>query len=516
MKVVVLSLSLFLYHSAGANSVVENFSTTTYLDSGTAVWNSVQRAIHPTLQVTGWRVNGGDALSTDDFPVGDGRHGAFNASTYASFGSVVGSTIYIDAATYPILQVTSFQLDAGYTLTAVGGGLKIYSLSTVEINGAILCSGSNASGSTAGTGRCGGGNGGSGGASGASGERGYPRTTTITGGFGGVYNMNAPGSGGGGGGSGSANGNAGSDNQTTSNTGGPAGAGIADPGFANLSGAAGGGGGSGSGTEVGGGGGGGGGTVIIHAVGDITVSASGTIKARGGDGGSPVSGGGGGGGGGGAIQLFTAGTITLTAGTPVDATEGAKGIPTVGITAGSGGNGASGRTWLVYGTFSGAGAETPATVLNSVGTFQYANAVARTIITKAYDTRSTLGNFQSASATPVSGDIVTEIAGSNDGFAADDSGWLPLAQVATLGQKRFVRFRITLTNSNGANPTKVTGLSVTYTAGQKENFDFKSSCASVHGRTPPSSSSLLFLFALLLIPFGLGFSLKRFSKPVHA
>lgn len=502
-------LLLLISVSSQADVLREDFSTLTYRDANsTAVWNIALRKLHPTLQVTGLKVLNGDTPRTEDFTVGDGSDGPFNSTTYSRFGTIVGDTIYVNSREY---HFTSFELEDPYKLVAVGGPLIIYSQSTVEIGGTLLCSGENAIGSSPGNGRCGGGNGGTGGTTGSSGVRGYPQSGSVNGGHPGTYVGPASGAGGGGGGSYSAsNGTDGTDsNSPPTNTHGSGGNSSPNHDFATLGGGAGGGGGSGSDqvNGAGGGGGGGGGTVVIHAVGDITITATGSILARGGSGGSATTGGGGGGGGGGSIKLMTAGRITLTpAGTPVNATGGAGGSPSAG-TAGAGGTGSAGRTWLVYSTFSGAGSENPTTNLDDPGTFQYANGVAQTAISKSIDTRSTLATFESAATAPTLLNIV--LSGSNDNFVADDSGWLPLAQISELNQKRFIRFKLTLTNTNPSTPLEITEATITFTPGQKNDFNFKSGgcgsvmssgLASLHRPKPPGPGPLIAMTLLFFLP----------------
>ena len=118
---------------------------------------------------------------------------------------------------------------------------------------------------------------------------------------------------------------------------------------------------------------------------------------------------------------------------------------------------------------------------------------------------------------PISTDIVTLVAGSNDNFASDNSGWLTTSQLPTLNNKRYIRYKITLTNSNASNPTKVTGVTVTFAAGEKQDFNFKSSCGSINGVKPPTTGTMLVLFGFLLLPFMLGLGLRRRSaKPIEA
>lgn len=500
-------LAVFHASFACATVLTESFVSATQKDpASTAVWNLASGVVHPTLKIVSYGMVSSD--TTVGFDVGDGSDGVFQPSTYANFGTVVGSTITIDASVFPILNFSSFQLDNGYTLTSVNGPLIIYSLSTVTIDGTILCSGFNgspasgASGGGGGASRCNGSPGGAGGNAGASGSQGLPAAGAITGGIGAVFGAGAAGSGGGGGGAISAA-NGGFGQPGTGGTAGGGGTSSPDDDFSTLSSSGGGGGGSGSNTEGGGGGGGSGGTVIIHAVGNVLVSGTGLILAHGGTGGLAISGGGGGGGGGGSIKIFSSATINLVpAGFPVDATEGAGAIPSVGA-AGDGGSGSTGRTWLAVpndGTdLLGAGVENPNTSLGFRGSIQY-ETTAQTAISKSYDTGSSLTNYNSVTFNPVSTDIALQISGSSDNFVADDTGWLNASQVASLESKRFVKFKLILTNSNSFVPTQITDVSVDYVPGTIEVFQFKSGCGTIARGTPLPGNQALLILLLFLLP----------------
>lgn len=521
-------LAVFYAGFARATVVTESFTSATQKDAAsTAVWNIASGVIHPTLKNASYGMVSSD--STVAFDVGDGSDGIFNLGTYANFGTFAANTITIDALIHPVLNFTSFQLDNTYTLTSINGPLVIYSLSTVTIDGTILCSGVNGSpaslavGGGGGGTRCGGSAGGAGGNSGASGTQGLPVAGAITGGAGAVFGAGTSGSGGGGGGAiSAANGGFGQPG-----AGGSAGAGgnsVADDDFSVLTASAGGGGGSGSNTEGGAGGGGSGGTVVIHAVGNVLVSGTGSILARGGNGGTSVSGGGGGGGGGGSIKIFTAGTINLVpAGFPVDATEGTGSVPSVGA-AGDGGSGSTGRTWLAvpneFTDLQGAGVENPNTSLGFRGSVQY-ETIAQTAVSKSYDTGTALAIYNSVTFNPFSTDVALQIAGSTDNFAVDDTVWLNASQVASLLNKRYVKFKVILTNSNSASPTQVADVSVDFSAGTPpvtppasgstptiEQFEFKSGCGTIASGTPPAGNYTSVMMFLLLLPLLVAQKLK--------
>ena len=521
---------------AYADVIVESFSNTDQKDSATAVWNQSLGIVHPGLQISNYQVMGFPIVPLSNFSVGDGSDGPFNVSTYANFGTVSGTEIIINALTRPSINVTSFQLDAGYTLTAINGPLVIYSLSTVSVSGTINCDGQTGQQSTSnlggagGLGRCGGRVGGSGGDLSASGNPGLPIGPGVSGGQGGTYAGVSAGSGGGGGAAYSDNDGASGQNSTSNiNLGGIGGigSGNANHEFTILDGSPGGGGGSGSSTAGGGGGGGGGGTVIIHAVGNISINAGGLISARGGSGGGslatgPESGGGGGGGGGGSVKIFTAGNLELNSGTSVDVAGGTGGIP-ASLTAGIGGVGSFGRTWLNYTTFSGAGTESHPSLLQSLGAIEY-NTVAQQVISKAYDVSSTTVIYNSISTDITSADLSLEVAGSTDNFASSDTGWLPSAQISNLNNHRYIKFKINLTNSAPTSPTVVSAVNINYNPNlptpppaptpnpstsnlTQETFKFSGGCGAI--KTESSEWLQILLMTLMMMPLIAAFRLRN-------
>lgn len=502
-----------------ADILAESFSTTTNKDTSTAIWNSELGVIHPTLSIDYQVTNGGPILnqsvmaSTDD-----GSDGPFELATYANFGSVVGNLITIDASIRPVLKVSRFTLDSSYTLTSINGPLVIRSLTTIVINGTIQCSGNNgsaasgASGGAGGAGRCGGQSGAAGGNATANGTAGSAPAELPSGGGGGGT-TGATGAGGGGGCSFTNGVSIAGTNASAA--GGSAGTCVTDHDFINLKGSAGGGGGAGSTTEGGGGGGAGGGVVVIHAIGNITISATGLVLAKGGNGGSANTGGGGGGGGGGSIKILSPGTITLTGAIDpcADASNGVG--PTPGASAGKGGNGSSGRTWLMAPTFTGASYELPVSVLWSTGTLKYATA-AQNVVTKSLDTSNSSPTYTSITSDPVTSEVAFEVSGSNDNFASDNTGWLSSTSISSLNTKRYVKFRMTLTNTNATTPTQVTSVSLNYTPTAsstgtdvyKQDFQFKSGCGRISAEQNTNTSTKTVLYLMLLIPFFFGYYLR--------
>ncbi|OFZ29515.1 MAG: hypothetical protein A2622_07245 [Bdellovibrionales bacterium RIFCSPHIGHO2_01_FULL_40_29] len=512
---ITFSLNLF------ADTIIEEFTTLTYQGAGsTAVWNTVLGKVHPTLLINNFE----DPPSLPDSKpalVGDGHDGAFNISTYSNFGTVAGNVITIDASLFPVLNLTHFHLASGYTLTSINGPLVIFSLSDVIIDGTILCDGLNGEdaigtiGGAGGLGRCDGNTGGAGGNSTSSGSTGLPSTGLVSGGGGGNYVSIAPGAGGGGAGSfyGS-DGNAGQNSTPSTNLAGAGGNGNlgGDADFSSLSGSPGGGGGSGSDTEGGGGGGGGGGTVVIHAVGDVTISATGNILARGGNGGNANTGGGGGGGGGGSVQIFSPGQLVLVpAAVVIDVSGGAGAIPTLG-NAGDGGAGTNGRTWLLPFVFTGPGTESHVTLLANEGVVEYSQ-VAESIVSKSYDTGSTLAKFNSISAFPTATGITFEVAGSNDDFSTDDTGWISASQFSQLDGKRFVKFKATLNNTSATSPLEMDSVIINYDSGLKEEFTFKG-CGTVKTNSTGGGNllSIWFILVMTLLPLLLTKKLKMIKS----
>lgn len=516
-------LTILVSLTANADVITETFSNTNQKQSSTLVWNFALGTLHPELQIIGYRSGAQPVASQTTFSVGDGIHGAFDISTYSQFGTVVGNHITIDANQFPILKVTRFHLDAAYTLSSINGPLIIQSLSTVDINGIIQCYGSDGSAATGslggagGQGRCAGFAGGNGGNAANSGTNGLSLSGTTIGGGGGNYAGGNPQSGGGGGGGAGYVSNPGTPGDApvsgtnTAGIGGVPKSGL-DHGFDILVGSGGGGGGSGSLFHGGGGGGAGGGTVIIRAVDNVTISTTGAILAYGGNGGTANSGGGGGGGSGGNVSIFTPATFHCASGNVVVVAGGNGGVPTI-AGAGDGGAGSFGRTWDV-GNFSGAVGETHGSSLAVDGTVGFVSGTAQVAISKSYDTQSTLATFQSIAANVVSSDITFDVAGSDDNFVSDDTGWINSAAISAIVEKRYVRYRISINNSDSQNPTIVDDIFITYESGTKENFSFKSAGCGLVKNQPPQNTSWL-LIILLTIPLILAWRLRKI-KTVQA
>lgn len=503
-----LKVLLFVFSAVAvtASTLTDDLTNSATHDSSqtTLVWNHALGYIHPSLSVTGILDPSSAALPDKDFPVGNGIYGAFNSSTYSRFstgGDVSGNIIRLDTTVYESLDVTSFTLDAGWTLAPSGSkALVIRSLSTVTIAGIIECSGAAGEAMGAdtthialgGTGRCGGGNGGNGGTATATPAPGTNSGAILSGGAGGISVHVANGGDGGGGGGALGNGAAGNGVSPSAAADAAGGASSDNFNFTNMTadgkGGAGGGGGGGGfafaqGTaddSNGGGGGGGGGSVHIFAVGNVRVLTTGGIRAYGGAGGGgagTLKGGGGGGGGGGSILIFSKGRIDMDANDIVDANFGAMGA-TAG-TGGDGGVGSIGRTWLAWG---GAGMvsgnERPVTPLQ--GGFVTYKVASQVAVSTTYDLGNTTPRMTGLSAVSslAGGSTVTLLArGSNDNFVSDDTGWVS-ASSATIQGKRYVKFQATLNNLSGTNLSSIESVSFDFEGGRRDSYSFISACGS--------------------------------------
>lgn len=531
--IITMIFCLFLANTTSADVVMESFATRDQFSSGNLIWNQALGIVHPRLEIQGY----GGGASTDFIDVGDGSDGPFQRSTYTTFDPTANDTDKIVRInTNKTWNFTKFELDAGWKLIPEGtSALKINSLSTVVINGEIHCQGGDGQAPTGGARltpgnggvtRCGGGAGGSGGQAytgtliTAAGQQGFTPDSNISGGHPGTVTA-AVTTGAGGGGGGAFSDEAGlidGRNGAGGNAiGGAEGTNFIDHTFINPFGGAGGGGGSGSNSEAGAGGGGGGGAVFIHAVGDVTLGTNGFIFAHGGNGAdTPGNGGAGGAGGGGSIQIFAGGNFLMQAlaGVHVDARKGTPGqsLASAG-TNGDGGIAHVGRTWIGVGTYDGANTasylptEDPAMF---PGDARY-EMINESVISKSFDTLSTLPAFVSIQASSNDlAQVTVEVAGSSDDFISDNSGWLAENQIASLNNKRYLKFRLNIDNNSGTVPVTVSDITVTYSKGLLKDFEFKGAggCGLVK-RTGGANSGLYLLF--LLLPFIFYKRLRRLS-----
>jgi hypothetical protein len=472
------------------------------------VWNQVLGVVHPTLQVTQFMAG----FTPLDISVGDGSDGPFDHTTYAQFsagGDISGNIIRLDTSAHPILQVTQFTLDAGWTLQPTGGNpLVIESLSTVTVLGTIDCQGGNgtaAAGGTNGTGgvgRCGGKNGGDGGPANLPGTNGSDAGAAVTGGIGGNL---APVVGGGGGGSWSAA-SPPTNGANSSASGGQAGTFFSDPQFLTVAGGAGGGGGSGDAAAAGGGGGAGGGVVLIRAVGDVDIGATagppyvGYILVGGGNGGNAGgTGGPGGGGGGGSVQIFTAGALNLINADPAGASQAPGGGGGTNAAA-AGGTGGLGRSWVSTSTFFTGGTGTYSPIEEfpvNTGQTEFSPST-QFVITRSFDTGGNFAQVSGVSFSPSSSDFAYQLDGSDDGFVSDDTGWT--SNPAVVSNKRYLRMKFEITTSNVNSPTMLDTATLTFAQGSPGSFQFQSAgCGRITNTPTPTLNLFLLLFAPLLL-----------------
>lgn len=91
------------------------------------------------------------------------------------------------------------------------------------------------------------------------------------------------------------------------------------------------------------------------------------------------------------------------------------------------------------------------------------------------------------------------MAGSNDEFQADDTGYVPVTQLSRLNGKRYLRFKVEMqTTDRGITPS-VLSLSLSYRDGGRDFSFGVASCAGVGHSSRPTA---LFYWAFLgLIPF---------------
>jgi hypothetical protein len=517
----IASLLLFLIlnaHTLYATSINETFNDLSLIESNTAIVNTELGAVHPTLQVMNFKAG----FSPREFSIGQGEHGPFELSTYANFSinqDLSGNIIRLDTDLYPILKVTRFQLDVGWTLEPIGSNpLIIESLTDVIIEGEIWCQGRdgssavNATKGLGGEGRCGGANGGDGGSPMQNGNSGLNINSDVTGGNLGNFTGGAA-VGGGGGGSWNTTSNA-NNGANVNGGGGQAGLSLADPEFLNTFGGAGGGGGSSTATEAGGGGGGGGGTVIIYALrnfnlGTSPTSLTGFIRAHGGNGGSSnVQGGPGGGGGGGSVQVFVGSAIEIfnTVGTGASLVDGGiGGTNTLAVATADGG---IGRHWFSSVSYNntGTGFYTPAEQAPiNPGNVEF-SAATQNVITKSYDLQNTKAQILSLASIPVNSDFQILISGSTDNFIADITDWT--SDLNLINNKRYIKLKIQLTTSDVNNPTFLESIDINYLKGNQNSFEFTSaSCGRVNTKGNPYSS-----FLFLCLPFITLYLLSKKNK----
>lgn len=497
--------------AARAQAIVEDFSDRSHFAGGTAVWNQALGKIHPTLRVMNYETG----FTPLDVSVGDGSNGPFDLSTYASFsqgGDVSGNIIRLDTTVHPVLNVTHFSLEPGWIIQPVNGSSQIIieSLSYVNIQGEIWCQGddggaaSGATGGGGGAGRCGGTNGGSGGDLGFGGSPGVAADISVTGGHGGDF-ASTNGVGGGGGGSWNTS-IAATNGPNASGSSGQAGDSSADPAFSSPLGSSGGGGGGGTSSGSGGGGGGGGGVVLIRAVGDVTIgtapsSTTGYIFVNGGKGGNGSGDGGpGGGGGGGSVQIFSGGTIHIYNTNVAGASQALSGASGTNGNSDVGATGAGGRSWFSAVTYDLVGTYKPAEQSPvSRGNVEYSSDP-EFIDTKPIDLATNGAQFLSLMLSPNSGDFTFQIAGSNDDFVMDDTGFQ--SDLSLIAGKRYIRMEFTITASNVNTPDMIDAAIVSFTAPNVDHFKFQAAgCGRIEdvGAGTPKTNLLLMLVTPFLL-----------------
>lgn len=531
--------------SARAHTFTETFETTDIQESWDLVWNTALGRLHPPFAVYGWNHTLGPADKMIE--VGTGAHGVFDSTTYHIFdkdGDSSNFVIQIDTTQFPDgLHVTRFHLESGWTLKPEGDSpLIIRSLSDIQIEGVVDCSGDAGEAvhsdpnavTLGGRGRCGGRNGGNGGSQIVLPTSGESASLAVTGGGAGGPGGANGGVGGGGGGSytmmGLSPGEGENPNLVGSLDGGAAGTlSSTDEGFDLLQGGAGGGGGSammaGGGTDSSGGAGGaGGGVIVLIAAQDIWITNTGSVLANGGNGGGDVgslAGGGGGGGGGGTIVMFAGRHLKNDRFEGILARAGQGGTTSIGTNGGNkGGNGSTGRFW---GTDSdgamavSGGTEDPTnlhfidsgTVLPREGVF--------TATSKAID----FGNFQPllqsynvVANTTAANQVSLQLASGEHSDFDPTGKWLNIDDVTGKILERYVRLRVTLSNSDrNETPASVDQISLEYVKSQVTKFEFVTGCgmasASPHVGTHGEFGLALFTIFTILAPILFVLTVRR-------
>lgn len=508
-----IAVFLFFFSSlAHARSLTVDFQTLDYYSSSsTAVWNIVSQKAHLPFYITTPTVR--TSIPTGGtISIGTGADGAFNVDTYVSFDVNQGATpneVTLDTSrTY---QFTTFVLPTGVTLRGQGSiPLEIYVLGDVTIDGTIDLSGgdgdaidSDTSASPqGGTACCGGTVGGSGGNA----------TTAATAGMGAA-------TGGGGSGGAAPNGGGGAGHGSDGSSGvGPTSGGqsYGTVYVTTLLGGSGGGGGGEylSGTALqngaGGGGGGGGGAVLISSGGNLTISATGLIDVTGGAGGKTADlsrlAGAGGSGSGGSVVLLAAGLFTLEG--TVD-TRGA--IASTTLQGRNGGAGSDGRTRIVAHTdqngYLGSGQVWNWPAFSDYGIVTYSANDNFFVESSSIDSGNVSPTYRSItldSTTPEGTSLTTQVAGSSDNFQSDDTGFVSADDLSSLDEKRYFKFRITLSSTNSTITPEVRSVTVTIT----DTFQFSiAGCARAIPAGQGGPFSLTLWFFLLLVPKGSRFLL---------
>lgn len=92
------------------------------------------------------------------------------------------------------------------------------------------------------------------------------------------------------------------------------------------------------------------------------------------------------------------------------------------------------------------------------------------------------------------------VAGSNDNFVNDNSGFIPVSNLTPIQSKRYFKFQVTLQQDSTAAPastaSSINQVSASYLNYQEKNFSFTQSCGYIAGG-PPEVLLLLSFFGLI-------------------
>jgi hypothetical protein len=269
------------------------------------------------------------------------------------------------------------------------------------------------------------------------------------------------------------------------------------------------------GTSYGAGGGGGGGVILFQVGGNLTISATGQLRAVAGNGGTGtgLGGGCGGGGAGGGIRIYTGGNVTDLGALHAEGGTGGSGC---GGFAGT--NGAPGLlSWSTfYGDILPGGSlnEHPSPQTPFLGETFY-SLHPYTLLSTVIDTGITNPTYTGVTISDNAngGTLTYQFAGSNDAFAADNTGWLPRSQIAALTGKRYFKYQIQLQAATRTASPTVQSLSVGV---QTPQFDYRlAGCARIATPAPDArggTAALALVIYLFCLPRWLRNRIPRREK----
>ncbi len=485
-----LFLFILLSSNAWAIQIIEDFNNNTFQDAtSTAVWNGALGYAHAPIEFGGTAIDLGNGSNGNC-----SFSGTVTAGTYNCLNLTLSNVNFSGSsnAVFKVLGNTTISGSVNLSSGVAGGGAG-----GSAVNAAASGNGSGAGAGTGGnryapyginpvTGDVGGGGGGGGSNIGA-----------ATAGSAGTKNAGEFGVAGGTGGAAGASGN----NAATLHT----------ALFAGSGGGAGAVGRNNGGTDflgVPGGAGGG----VLHIASGGSINATGSVVANGGAGGSSTLGGAGGGGSGGTI--FLQGLYGVVATNNLTALGGAGGTTTpsgTGEQGGAGGAGSDGAIRIDKGNFATNSITGTINPANSNNDLDFSTAGPYIIISKGYDTRGNTNVFSGYTASDYTAAGDTLLYEFSD--SADNSTWSGWTTDVTSLSQRYIRFRVTITNTNTNDTSKVYSLVFEYDIITKSDYIFESevaaSCATISRVDDDKMNPWNLLFSLL-VGFAFTFLLRKY------